>query len=323
MPLIHSRQKGFILVITGATLWGISGTVAQFLFHYHHFTPEWLVSIRLLISGFVLLVLANALAKNRVFSIWKNRRDILQILFFSILGMLAVQYTYFAAIKHSNAATATVLQYLAPVLIAFYLTFRYRRKPSNRELVSIILAIFGTFLLVTKGSVDRLTITGVALFWGLLSAFALAFYTLQPLKLLAKYGSMVVVGWGMLIGGVSFSFIHPPWIIQGQWSLHSILAVCFIVLFGTLIAFIFYLESLKYISASETSVLACVEPLSAAFLSVIWLQVRFGIEEWIGTLCIISTIMILSTVDKKNIIKLHQKLEPFHRNVLVFLILKE
>jgi drug/metabolite transporter (DMT)-like permease len=46
--------------------------------------------------------------------------------------------------------------------------------------------------------------------------------------------------------------------------------------------------------------LACIEPLSAAVLSVIWLQVSFGLEEWLGTLCILSTIMILSVVKKSS-----------------------
>ena len=123
---------------------------------------------------------------------------------------------------------------------------------------------------------------------------------MQPRYLLAKYGSTVVVGWGMLIGGIAFSFIHQPWKFTGKWSITSILAVIFVVLFGTLIAFCCYLESLKYIQPTETSVLSCVEPLSAAFLSIYWLHVPFGVPEWIGTACIIVTIIILSRVKNKE-----------------------
>jgi drug/metabolite transporter (DMT)-like permease len=164
----------------------------------------------------------------------------------------------------------------------------------------VVLALLGTFLLVTQGNIQSLSISGWALFWGLTSAVALAFYTLQPHKLLQNWGSTVVIGWGMLIGGISFSFIHPPWSFQGYWSMSSFFAVAFIVIFGTLIAFYCYLESLKYISATETSLLACIEPLSAAILSVIWLRVSFGLEEWLGTLCILTTIMILSVVKKPS-----------------------
>lgn len=112
------------------------------------------------------------------------------------------------------------------------------------------------------------------------------------MKLLARYGSTVVVGWGMLIGGLGFSFIHPPWEFEGTWSIASFASFLFIVIFGTLLAFFFYLESFRYVKPTVASVLACVEPLTASILSVVFLNVTFGIPEWVGTLCILSTIFI-------------------------------
>ncbi|MET3195764.1 EamA family transporter [Gottfriedia sp. OAE603] len=300
IALSYSRSRGIFLVLTAAILWGVSGTVAQFLFQRSGFSPEWLVVIRLLISGIILLMLARLKEKKNIVDIWKNKKDMLSLLLFSILGMLAVQYTYFAAINSSNAATATILQYLAPVMITCYIAIRFKKIPTYKELLAVALALVGTFLLVTHGNINELSITGWALFWGLGSAFALAFYTLQPQNLLKKWGSTMVVGWGMLIGGISFSFINPPWEFQGHWSISSYFAVIFIVIFGTLIAFYCYLESLKYITASETSLLASVEPLSAAVLSVIWLKVEFGVVDWIGSLCIIFTIVILSIAKNKD-----------------------
>ncbi|WCK55033.1 EamA family transporter [Aneurinibacillus sp. Ricciae_BoGa-3] len=301
IAMSYSRTNGIVLVLTGAVLWGISGTVAQFLFQQQGFSPEWLVVVRLLLSGIILLALAYRKQKEQsIWVIWKQKKERISLVLFSILGMLAVQYTYFAAIKYGNAATATILQYLGPVLITCYVAVRLKRLPSVKEIAAVLLAVVGTFFLVTHGSFHSLSISGWALFWGLASAVSLAFYTLQPHKLLAKWGSTLVVGWGMLIGGVGFSFIHPPWKFEGHWSVPSIFAVLFIVVFGTLIAFYCYLESLKYISASETSLLACVEPLSAAFLSVIWLHVPFGLADWLGTLCILTTIAILSIAKDKQ-----------------------
>lgn len=300
IALSYSRSRGIFLVLTAAILWGVSGSVAQFLFQQNGFSPEWLVVIRLLLAGLILLIFASLIEKKNIFDIWKNKNEILSLLLFSLLGMLAVQYTYFAAINSSNAATATILQYLAPVMITCYLAIRFKKVPSYKELLAVGLALVGTFLLVTHGNINELSISGWALFWGLSSAFALAFYTLQPQNLLKKWGSTMIVGWGMLIGGICFSFINPPWDFRGHWSISSYFAVIFIVIFGTLIAFYCYLESLKYINASETSLLASAEPLSAAILSVVWLQVDFGVVDWIGSLCIICTIMILSISKNKD-----------------------
>lgn len=290
------RAKGIILVLIAATFWGVSGTVAQYLFHQQGFSTNWLVVIRLIFSGVGLLLIAQKAGKKNIWSIWKNKRDAVRLLIFGIIGMFGVQYTYFAAIEHGNAASATVLQYLAPVIIVCFLCIYRKVLPAKHEMMAIMLALAGTFLIVTSGNIQSLSISGLAVFWGILSAFALAFYTLYPGSLLSKWGSLLTVGWGMTVGGIGFSFIHPPWVFQGHWSLPSFLAVVFVVIFGTLIAFFCFMESLKYISASEASLLACVEPLSAAFLAVAWLHVSFGLAEWIGSFSIIATIFILSKV---------------------------
>lgn len=313
--MTNPKTKGIVLVLIAAALWGISGAVAQYLFHQKNFSPEWLVVIRLLNAGIILLCFAGIKEKLNIWDIWKSKRDLLNLLLFSILGVLAVQYTYFVAIKHSNAATATIIQYLAPVLIFCYSAIRSKKLPTLKEIFAVFLALLGTFLLVTGGSIRGLSISELALFWGLASAFALAFYTVQPIKLLSRWGSSIIIGWGMLIGGISFSFIHPPWVFQGQWSLNSFFAVIFMVIFGTVITFYFYSESLKYNSATETSLLACTEPLAAAFVAVIWLKVPFGLPEWLGTFSILSTIIILALSKKEepiNITKPKKDVECFN-----------
>lgn len=295
----RSRIIGISLVLVGAILWGVSGTVGQYLFEHHGFNAEWLTVVRLLSAGVLLLLLAAIGGNRQIWSVWRLPSNRLNILLFGIFGMLAVQYTYFAAIEASNAATATLLQYTGPVMIVLYILIRHKAMPTIQQVIAVFLALIGTFLLVTHGKFTTLSISGWALFWGLASAVALAFYTLQPIKLLNQFGSAVVIGWGMIIGGLAMSLIHPPWQVVGEMTIISLLALLFVIIFGTLIAFYSYLESLKYLKPTETSLLACAEPLSAAILAVIWLNVVFGWSEWLGTFCIIATIVILSRVEEK------------------------
>ncbi|RKR05086.1 threonine/homoserine efflux transporter RhtA [Flavobacterium sp. 90] len=286
-------KKGTLLGILAATLWGVGGTLGQFLFQQKGINVEWLITVRLLISGIGLLIIAKA-TKNNIFLIWNNKKDVIQLLIFSIIGMLGVQYTYFAAIKHSNAATATVLQFAGPILIAIYLALKHKRFPKKIEFMAILLAVIGTFLLVTHGRIDTLSISETALFFGIASAITLAIYTLQPKDLLSKYNSAVVVGWGMLLGGIAFSFVKAPWSIEGEWDIYTFSTVAFIIIFGTLIAFYSYLNAVKLIGGQKTSLLASAEPLVAVILSVIWLKTPFAPVDWIGSICIISTVFLLT-----------------------------
>lgn len=295
--------KGFIFAITAALLWGVSGTFGQFLFQQREINVEWLISIRMLVSGALLLLYALMKEGKRIFQVWKDKKDAIKLLLFSITGMLMVQYTYFAAIKHSNAATATVLQYSGPVLIAIYLAFLNKRLPGAIDLIAILFAVLGTFLLVTQGNLDSLSISPMALFLGLASAVALATYTLQPISLLRKYSSTVIIGWGMLIGGVAISMVKAPWHVTGIWDQQTYYYTAFVIFFGTLIPFYLYLGSVQIIGAQKSSLLASAEPLSAAIVSILWLDVSFGLTDWIGSLLIISTVLLISYNRRPNEVK--------------------
>ncbi len=292
--IYQNRTKGIVLVLIAALFWGLSGTVSQYLFQDLNISTEWLTTVRLLSSGILLTLIAYKREGTRIFDIWRHKADIVGFSIFGIIGMIGVQYTYLAAIKHGNAATATILQYLGPVFVTSYFVLIAKRLPTKKEVAAVALALFGTFLLVTHGNINTLSISLEGFIWGILSAFGLAFYTIQPVNLLKRWGSTIVVGWGMIIGGVVFSFVRPPWQFEGQWYFSTNFAFLFIIICGTVLAFYGYLESLKYLTASETSLLACAEPLSAAISAVLFLGVSFGWVDWLGSGFILMTIVLLS-----------------------------
>lgn len=98
----------------------------------------------------------------------------------------------------------------------------------------------------------------------------------------------------MLIGGGTIFATNPKWPDLVTHGFRVWLLIWFIVLFGTLLAFCLYLDSLKYLSPSETSIVGCAEPLSSAFIALTCLHVSLGIFGILGGLCIITTIFILT-----------------------------
>lgn len=291
-----NRRQGIVLVLTGAVFWGIGGTVAKKLFQQYEIDIDWLVTIRLLIAGFLLLTV-QFFGKDRsqIFSVWKTRRIAAHLIIFGLLGMLAVQYTYMASIQHGNAAVATLLQYLAPVMIIVYFIFRKQTVLTRRDLLTVSLALAGCFFLLTNGSISQLSVPTPAVVWGVLSGLALAFYTLYAVPLLKLYDSLVIVGWAMIIGGFALSFIHPPWQMDFKsLTLEAYLYLVFVIIFGTMIAFWFYIKSLQSLSPKESSLLGSAEPLAAVLTTVFWLKEPFGFFQWAGTACIIGMIFLLA-----------------------------
>ena len=73
-------------------------------------------------------------------------------------------------------------------------------------------------LIATQGEIDQLAIPPEGLGWGLVSAVALAFYTLMPVRVLKKWGAMLVTGLAMLFGGSAASAVVQPWAVPVQLS---------------------------------------------------------------------------------------------------------
>ncbi|GEK60348.1 hypothetical protein MHA01_32530 [Marinococcus halophilus] len=180
--------------------------------------------------------------------------------------MLVVQYTYMASIADGNAAVATLLQYLSPAFIMMYLLLRRQTAFTRQEAWTLTLAHAGCFLLLTNGSLQQFQLPVSAVVWGTLSGIALAFYTLYAVGLLQRFASLVVVGWGMVIGGGVLSFWHPVWrAFPETLTLEGYLYLLFVIVGGTMIAFWFYIASLNYLEAKATSLLGCLEPLASGF----------------------------------------------------------
>ncbi len=190
------------MVLAAAVFWGLSGTAAQVLFQGEGFRPEWLVTVRMGVSGMILVLGTAVFAGPRAaLGPLVHPLDALRLTLFGIFGMLGVQYSYFASVAEGNAATATLLQYLAPAMIVLYAAARSRRMPGLRQIAAVGLALAGTFLLVTGGQIQALTVPWTSVVWGLASAVTLAFYTVYPGGLLRRYGAPATVGMGDGGGG--------------------------------------------------------------------------------------------------------------------------
>lgn len=288
------RRHGILLVLIAAISWGASGTVTQFLFHTQHLSPEWLVTIRMLLSGTLLLLPQACQNLRSIFEIWRSKGSRRHLLIFAIFGMMLMQYSYFVAIDAGNAATATILQYLAPSMIAAYGIARARVWPTMAQAVAIVLAMLGTFLLVTKGDISTLALSPKAVSWGIFSASTLAFYTVYPSYHLIRWPSPVLLGWAMIIGGITMLPFGQPWHFIGEASLVSLIGILFIIIFGTICPFYCFLESIKYISPQEAGTLASSEALVVVLFSIAFLATPFTLFDWIGGAFIVLTVILLT-----------------------------
>ncbi len=211
--LQKSMTMGYVLAISGGIFWAVGGSCGQYLFQHNQMTSNWLVPIRLTMAG-ILLLLFSLVRRQNIFTVWQDKRNIADLLLFGLLGSALCQYAYYTSIQYSNVALATVLAYMSPVMILLYTVITEKRLPRFYETISVLLVIAGTFTCTTHLNLGALVINPLALFWGLVSAASFVIYTMQPRRLLRSFDLLVIIGWGMLIGGIALLLLFRPWNIS-------------------------------------------------------------------------------------------------------------
>lgn len=290
--------KGKILTILGAVSWGLSGVCGQYLMQVSQMSPIYLTALRMMIAGSVLTAMAYV-QNQRIFrQFLKEPREIIRLLIFSIFGLLLCQLTYLYAINHSNAGTATVLQYTCPIIIVIYVSIRQKTIPTKMEILAIILALAGTFIIATHGNPTALSLTPEGLFWGIISAFAYALYTLLPGTLIHRWGSLFVCGVGLLVGGVVFYIASASWQYIIVWHPYTLLSLIGIIGIGTILAYTLFLEGIATIGPVMGSLLAAAEPIASVIFSVILLGEIFQLIDVIGIFAILLAVYIITIKDQ-------------------------
>lgn len=283
---MSSFTKGVLFTFIGGIFWGASGVMAEHLFK-GGYSPEWVSFYRLFYSGLILLLIGFKLKK---FHLFHSLKEVLSLCIFGLFGLMMCQFAYFKAIAYLDAGSATMIQYSAPVMIMIIVCVQLKVFPKSNELLALAFTILGVFLLATKGDVSSLNLSVAGVVWGIIAAFGIVFYSLSGRKIIAKYGLFFIMGLGSLIGAFTFGLSLRIWHISYALDSNLFLSMSGIVIIGTIGAFCLYLKGVEYIGAVKASIIACIEPIAAAFFSWLFIGTRYA---WLD---IISFALILLSV---------------------------
>ena len=263
--------KGSLMAAAGAVCWGFSGCCGQFLFVERGVQAPWLVTLRLVIAGIFLIINGFILSGRDNLRIFYRKADRIHLIVFGLAGITFCQFSYFMAVQSSNAGTATVLQYLSPILILLWLCIREMRLPGGMELLAILLSLAGVFLIGTL-----------------------------PGTLVNRYGICQVLGYGMFMGGVALAIFVQPWRVSLVWDGAMFAALFGVILVGTALAFGLYLKGVSMIGPLKGSLISGLEPVSSILISVFWLGTAFTALDFLGFALILAAVAILAGTGKKT-----------------------
>jgi len=296
-PETSHSMKGYLCVAAAAVMWASSGTAGKALFT-GGMTPFELVQIRVTVSTVLLTI---------VFGIWFRHlfkirpRD---LWYFFLLGgvvMALVQVTYFYAISKIQVAAAIFLQYLAPIMVAFFSICFWKERLTPTKFAALILSLGGCYLVVGGYSLHLLKMNQMGIFAGLSSALCFAIYTLVGERGMHRYSPLTVLFYAFLFATITWHTLYPPFqyfradFTAAQWGW-----IFYVSIVGTVLPFGLFFVGVNYVRSTRASITATLEPISAGLFAYFFLGESLQPLQIAGGAMVVTAIVVLQMKKKQD-----------------------
>jgi len=296
-PMGEGEFSGYLEILIGSTLWGVSSVVAKSLFNVG-LPPAELVLARLTLSTLILFFTLLLFDRRRIVV---SLTDLPYFFVFGVIGVAGVQFMYYYTISKIQVGPAVLIQYLAPVWVTLFAFFFQKETLSKGKAIALLLAVGGCYLVVGGYRIDLLRLNHIGILSGLISSFFFAFYALYGEKGLKKYDSWTLILYGFGFGAALYWFvISPRKFITGAYSLKVWLVFFYIAVFSTLIPFGLYLKGIKRIRATRASITATWEPVVAGVTAYFVLKEVLTPLQVLGGIGVIGAVALLQLIKEKT-----------------------
>lgn len=280
---IPTHRKGLLFISFTAFLWSTSGFFIKYL------------SINALQISFFRSVVAAI----TIYIVVSFRKPKFKFEFDAVSNLAAVFYAgililFVIATKMTTAANAIFLQFTAPIYLVVLEPLLMKTKFQPRNIITIIICIFG-MILFFFGKLEIGNIYGNLI--AIASGVCFAMFSLLVKFKKVKHNSentisSAIVG-NALVAVIAFILIFPAFSI----SLNETLILLYMGSIQIGISYVIFNEGIKYVSATESMIIATLE----AIFNPIW--VFIGLGEVPSVYSILGGLIIFGAILWRNFSK--------------------
>jgi drug/metabolite transporter (DMT)-like permease len=249
--------------------------------------PLEAAAIRFFSGAILLLGIAVAQKRNQ-----PSSREEWRAVFVLSLSIMAVPYgLLFWAEQYVTSSMTAVLFSAMPLLVALFTPLMIHRTVPRRAIFALLMGFGGLLLLFPSG----LTASGRSLLGGfaiLLAVLLSAWSVVYAKHRLHKLDPVVSTGLQLLFG--SFALIWATWALEphrhATWNRSAVLAMVFLVLFGSCAAFVIYYWLLKKMQPYQVATISLITPVVAVLEGALFAR------EPIPFLMVMAIAVILGSV---------------------------
>lgn len=304
---MHTRSPaaGIALVVLGAGCFTVNAGVSRVALRAG-VDPAMLTTIRVTATFLVLAAIAVAFRRTALRA--PRGRLLVLVVAHGLVGVAALQWTYFVAIDRLPVGMALLLEYQAPILVALWALLVQRAPVGRGVWLGLVLAVLGLAAATEVWEGARFDGLGVAA--GLAAAVCFAGYFLIGEAALEEPGSdpdpLRVILWSFAVAAVALNVFVPVTgfdrsLLDDRVSLLGVfdtttvplwLVLTWVVVLGTVVPFFAELFALSFVRATTVTVIAMLEPIGVSALGWAWFGESLGPVAVIGCLVVVAGILV-------------------------------
>lgn len=294
----RNQAIGAVMYLIAAFLFALNGSVAKAQIEAG-LSPAEVTEVRTI--GCAVLLLIYILIRNPS-SLKVRRAEIPFLLLFGVLAYALTPFLFFLSVELLPVAIASLLAFLAPVLVALWLRYVKHEAVGRSIWLSLVLVVGGLILVSQVWS--GMTLNALGVFFGLLTAAALAAYLILGEEGARRRDVMSLAFWGFAIATVTWSILAPwwnfPWtlltattsLFDGTVTGIPVWSLVIVMIAISVIPFVLVLMSLQRIGAQRGGILGTTEPLWAALLAFILLGEVLSPIQGLGGLVVLVGVLV-------------------------------
>ena len=284
----NEKLNGVLYIILSAISFGVMPILAKLAYNGGANTITTLF-LRFL---FATLMLFYYLKSNKI-SMKLNKKQLLLVVLLGIAGYSLTSASLFMAYNYISVGMATMLLYTYPAIVTFFSTIIFKEKVHLKKVLCLVLSICGIFIMIEMGSTSY-NLEGISL--GLLSAICYSFYVLGAShKEIKKINSYVMTFYVSLLAAFSeLVFGVATNSLKFNIEFYSFIAILLLAFISTVVALMAFLQGVKIIGPSNTAIFSTLEPIVSLVLGVLILKEQLTIRIVLGSILIISSMVILA-----------------------------
>ena len=227
----------------------------------------------------------------------RNHLGILTLL--AILSVTNFNTFLYHALRTTTAINAFLVNSMTPIFIVLVSWIGFNDRISLRQGIGVVLSLIGLLWIVTQGNLEILLTVRFTSgdLWTLAAAFSWALYTVLLRKRPQHIDPVPFLTVLVMIGLVFLSPVYW-WEIRSGASFDLspavLTSICYVALFPSVIAYIFWNNSVAVVGANRAGIFMHLMPVFGIVLAFVFLGEMLAVYHLAGMLFIFSGIYLTS-----------------------------